>query len=50
MLHYVHDSLICDTQQLETTQMFLNQRTDTEYVVNLPNGSSSIKNEDKLIL
>ena len=38
VLHYVHRSLICNNQKLETTQMSLNQRMDTEHVVHLYNG------------
>ena len=37
MLHYVHESLICDSQMLETTQMSHNRRMDTEIVVHLHN-------------
>ena len=37
MLHYVHESLICDSQMLETTQMLNNRRKDTENVVHLHN-------------
>ena len=37
MLHYVHESLICDSQMLETTQMPNNRRKDTENVVHLHN-------------
>jgi hypothetical protein len=35
MLHYVHSGLICNCQKLETTQMSLNQRMDTENVLRL---------------
>ena len=38
MLHYVHSSLIYDNQKLETTQMSLSRRMDTESVVHLHNG------------
>jgi hypothetical protein len=38
MFHYVHGSLICDSQKLETTQMSHNKRMDTENVVYLHNG------------
>jgi hypothetical protein len=38
MFHYVHSSLICDIQKLETTQMFHSGRMDTENVVHLHNG------------
>ena len=44
MSHYVHSGLICDSQKLETAQMFLNRRMDTENVVHY----SVIKNEDIL--
>jgi hypothetical protein len=30
--------LVCDSQKLETTQMFHNERMDTEYVVYLHRG------------
>ena len=33
MLHYVHSSLIDNSQKLERTQMSLNRRMDTENVV-----------------
>ena len=29
MLHYVHSSLIYNSQKLETAQMFINERIDT---------------------
>ena len=38
MLHYVHSSLIYNSQKLETTQMPLNRGMDTENVVHLHNG------------
>jgi len=38
MLHYVHSSLIYNSQKLERTQMSLNRRMDTENVVHLHNG------------
>jgi hypothetical protein len=38
MLHYVHSSLIYNSQKLERTQMFLNRRMDIENVVHLHNG------------
>ena len=38
LLHYVHSSFIGNRQKLETTQMSLNQRMDTENVVHLHNG------------
>jgi hypothetical protein len=37
MLHYVHSSLIYNSQKLERTQIFLNRRMDTENVVHLHN-------------
>lgn len=38
MLHYVHSSLIYNSQKLERTQMPLNRGMDTENVVHLHNG------------
>ena len=38
VLHYVHSGLICDSQELETSQMPLNKRMDTENGVHLHNG------------
>ena len=38
MLHYVHSSLIYNSQNLERTQMPLNRGMDTENVVHLHNG------------
>ena len=38
MLHYVHSSLIYNSQKLERTQMSLNRGMDTENVVHLHNG------------
>jgi hypothetical protein len=38
MLHYVHNSLIYNSQKLERTQMSLNRGMDTENVVYLHNG------------
>jgi hypothetical protein len=38
MLHYVHSSLIYNSQKLERTQMHLNTGMDTENVVHLHNG------------
>jgi hypothetical protein len=47
VFHYVHSSFICDSQKLETTQMFYNERMDTENVVYLyMDYYSTIKNED----
>ena len=37
-LHYVHSSLIYNSQKLERTQMPLNRGMDTENVVHLYNG------------
>ena len=47
MLHYVHSSLIYNSQKLESTQMPLNRGMDTENVVHLHNGvhSANKKNE-----
>ena len=47
MLHYVHHSLIYNSQKLERTQMPLNRGMDTENVVHLHNGvlSAIKKNE-----
>ena len=47
MLHYVHRSLIYNSQKLERTQMPLNRGMDTENVVHLNNGIllSYLKNE-----
>jgi hypothetical protein len=36
MLHYVHSSLIYNSQKLERTQMALNRVMDTENVLHLP--------------
>jgi hypothetical protein len=36
MLHYVHSSLIYNSQKLERTQMTLNRGMDTENVVHFP--------------
>ena len=38
MLHYVHSSLIYNSQKLERTQMPFNRGMDTENVVHLNNG------------
>ena len=38
MLHYVHSSLIYNSQRLERTQRPLNRGMDTEDVVHLHNG------------
>ena len=38
MLHYVHSSLVYNSQKLERTQMPLNRGMDTENVVHLHNG------------
>ena len=37
MLHYVHSSLIYNSQKVERTQMSLNRRMDSENVVHLHN-------------
>jgi hypothetical protein len=47
VLHHVCSSLICHSQKLETTQMSLNKRMDTENVVHLHiEYYSAIKYED----
>ena len=38
VLHCVYSGLICNRQKLESTQMSLDRRMDTENVVLLPNG------------
>jgi hypothetical protein len=38
MLHYVHSSLIYNTQKVERTQMALNRGMDTKNVIYLQNG------------
>ena len=38
VLNYVHSSIVCHSQNLETTEMPLNQRMDKENVVHLHNG------------
>ena len=38
MLHYVHSSLIYNSQKVERTQMSLNRRMDTENMGHLHNG------------
>jgi hypothetical protein len=38
MLHYVNSTLVCDSQKLETTQMFQDRRMDTENMVHLHSG------------
>jgi hypothetical protein len=38
MLHYVHSGLICDSQKLDTIQMFHNGRMDTENEGHSQNG------------
>ena len=38
MLHYVHSSVIYNSQKLERTQMSLNGEMDTENVIHLHNG------------
>jgi hypothetical protein len=44
--HYVHSRFIHNSQELEATQMSLNQKMDTENVVHLHNVKSAIKNKD----
>jgi hypothetical protein len=39
MLYHIHSSLMCNSQNLETAQMFLNQRMNTENVVQLHDGN-----------
>ena len=47
MLHYLHSSLIYNSQKLERTQMSFNRGMGTENVVHLHNGvHSAIKNND----
>jgi hypothetical protein len=47
MLHYVHSSLIYNSQKLERTQMPLNRGMDTENVVHLTmEYNSAIKNNE----
>jgi len=47
MLHYVHRSLIYNSQKLERTQMPFNRGMDTENVVHLHNGMiHSYQNND----
>jgi hypothetical protein len=47
MLHYVHSSLIYNSQKLETTHVSLNRGMDTENVVHLHNVLySAIKNNE----
>jgi len=50
VFHYIHSSLICDRQKLETTQMSHDRRIIAENVVHLHDGIllSSFKNEDIL--
>jgi hypothetical protein len=38
LIYYVHNSFIFNTQKLETTQMHLKWRIDTENVVHLHSG------------
>ena len=47
MLHYVHSSLIYNSQKLERTQMSLNRRMDTEnvYIYTMEYNSAIKKNE-----
>ena len=48
VFHYFYSSLICNSQELESTQMSLNLRMNTENVVHLQNGVlfSYEKNKD----
>ena len=47
MLHYIHSSLIYNSQKLERTQMPLNRGMDTENVVHLQmEYYSAIKNNE----
>ena len=48
IFHYFYSSLICNSQELESTQMSLNLRMNTENVVHLQNGVlfSYEKNKD----
>ena len=47
MLHYIHSSLIYNSQKLEKTQIFLNRRMDTEKWYIYPmEYYSTIKNND----
>jgi hypothetical protein len=46
MLHYVHSSLIFNSQELETAQMSLNRRTDTiNVLLYIMEYYSAIKND-----
>ena len=47
MIHYVHSSLIYNSQKLERTQMSLNRRMDTEDVIQFTmEYYSTIKNNE----
>jgi hypothetical protein len=46
MLHYVHNSLIYNSQKLETTQMSFNGGMDTQNVIHLHNVFLAIRNND----
>jgi hypothetical protein len=35
VFHYIHSSLICDSQKLETAQMSHNRRMDAENMIHL---------------
>jgi hypothetical protein len=49
LFYYVHSSLVCDTEKLETAQISQDRRMDTENKVHLHNGiCSAIKSEDIL--
>ena len=48
---YVHSSIICNSQDLETAQVSISRRVDEKAVVNLTNGiPDSSKNEGTLTL
>jgi hypothetical protein len=38
MLHYIHSSIIYNSQKLERTQLSFNREMDTENVIHLHNG------------
>jgi hypothetical protein len=52
MLHYVHSSLIYNSQKLETTQMFLNREMDKKkmWYIYTMESYLAIKNIDFIIL
>jgi hypothetical protein len=47
-VYYVHSSITCDSQKLETTKMSHDRRLDTENTVHLHNEILAIKNKDIL--